>query len=54
MTKTIHYTDKQSFLKILKQVPEAKFVASFDMTVQLLDENLKHVGSIALSKDKEV
>ena len=52
--KTIHYVDKWSFLKILEQMDEAKYIASFDMTVQLLDENLKLVGSIALNKRKDI
>jgi hypothetical protein len=54
MEKTIHYLDKWSFMKILEQMDEAKFLASFDMTVELLDENLKPVGSIALNKRKEI
>ncbi len=54
MDKTINYLDKWTFLKILEQIPEVEFLASFDMTIQLLDENQKHIGSIALNKQKEI
>jgi hypothetical protein len=53
MNKTIHYVDKWTFLKILEQMDEAMFIASFGMTVQLLDEKLKHIGSIYLNKTME-
>ena len=53
MKKTINYVSKEAFLRLLSQWPEAKFIASYDMTVLMLDENRKLIGPICLNKQDE-
>ena len=54
MSKYIRTIAVEDFKCILDQWPETAFIASWDMTVQLLDKDGKLVGSIAFPSVRTV
>lgn len=53
MDKTINYLSRSSFQRLLDQWPETEYLASWDTTIQMLDANLRLIGSITLHDQAE-
>ncbi len=49
----LHYLPLRDFLRMVEQWPECVYIATFDMTVQLLGADRKHLGSIAINQSME-